>query len=109
VKLLKDAKNRLDNGRPIVIFPEGTRSDGNKLRKFKAGARMIADKNKLLVQPMIVVGTRKIFDSQNFNQRSGTVKVIYLPSVQAQKGTNWFEEAENQMRETLKKENIRGI
>ncbi len=109
VKLLKDAKDRLSKGRPIVIFPEGTRSEGNRLRKFKAGAKMIADKNKLLVQPMIVVGTRKIFDSQKFHQRSGTVKVIYLPSVQAQKGTSWYEEAENLMRETLSKEITHGI
>jgi len=104
VKLLRDAKDRIDSGRPIAIFPEGTRSDGKRLKKFKAGAKMIAEKNKMLVQPIIMVGTRDIFDSQNFLQQSGTVKIVYLPSIQAQKKTNWYEESEEVMRETLTKE-----
>ena len=104
VKLLRDAKDRITNKRPIAIFPEGTRTDGKKLRKFKAGAKMIADKNNLLVQPVVIVGTKKIFDSQNLTQQSGKVKIVFLPSVQAKRKTTWYEECENMMDETLKKE-----
>ena len=104
VKLLRDAKNRLEFGRPIAIFPEGTRSDGKKLRKFKVGAKMIAEKNSMKVQPIIMIGTREVFDSQNFQQKSGVVKIIYLPVVEAKKKTQWYEECEELMRETLTKE-----
>ena len=104
VKLLRDVKDRVDAGRPIAIFPEGTRSDGKKLRKFKAGTKMIAEKNKMKVQPIIMVGTREVFDSQNFEQKSGTVKIIYLPVVEAKRKTEWYTESEELMRETLKKE-----
>ncbi len=104
VKLLRDAKDRISKNRPIAIFPEGTRTDGKKLRKFKAGAKMIADKNNLLVQPVIIVGTKEIFDSQNLTQQSGKVKIIFLPSIQAKRKTTWYEECENTMDETLKKE-----
>lgn len=104
VKLLRDSKERLESGRPIAIFPEGTRTDGKKLKKFKVGAKMIADKNHLLVQPVILVGTKAIFDSQKFLQKSGKVTVIYLPTVQASKQTSWYEEVEQTMNETLKKE-----
>jgi len=41
VKLIKDAKDRLSKGRVIAIFPEGTRGNGKKLLKFKAGAQSI--------------------------------------------------------------------
>ena len=104
VKLLRDAKDRISKKRPIAIFPEGTRTDGKKLRKFKAGAKMIAEKNNLLVQPVIIVGTKEIFDSQNLTQQSGKVKIIFLPSIQAKRKTTWYEECENTMDETLKKE-----
>ena len=104
VKLLRDVKDRVDSGRPIAIFPEGTRSDGKKLRKFKVGAKMIAEKHSMKVQPIIMVGTRNVFDSQNFSQQSGVIKVIYLPTIEAKKKTSWYEDTELVMKETLKKE-----
>ena len=104
VKLLRDAKDRFKKGRPIAIFPEGTRSDGKILRKFKAGAKMIAETNHMRVQPIIIIGSRDIFDSQNFEQKPGTVKVIYLDTIKAEKKTSWYDEIEELMRQTLKKE-----
>ncbi|MEA3499163.1 MAG: lysophospholipid acyltransferase family protein [Campylobacterota bacterium] len=104
VKLIKETKDRLSKNRPIAIFPEGTRSNGIDMGKFKAGAKMIANKYNLTVQPIVLIGTRDILDSQNLKQRSGVVKVIYLPSVKADKATNWYEETEELMKETLKKE-----
>jgi len=104
VKLLRDAKDRIEAKRPIAIFPEGTRSDGKQLKRFKVGAKMIAEKNSLKVQPIIIIGTRDIFDSQNFTQKPGVVKIIYFHSVQADKKTNWYKDCEELMRETLQKE-----
>lgn len=104
VKLLKDAKDRLEEKRTLVIFPEGTRSDGKKLLKFKAGTRIIAERFNLSVQPVVVIGTRKILDSQNLKQESGVVKVKYFPTVQATKGTNWYKEMEEMMRKEIEKE-----
>lgn len=104
VKLLKDAKEKHSQKRPIAIFPEGTRTDGTKLRKFKIGAKMIAEKNEMLVQPIIIVGTRKIFDSQKFSQQSGVIHIKYLPAIKAIRKTQWYEETEELMDKTLKKE-----
>ncbi|MEA3513289.1 MAG: lysophospholipid acyltransferase family protein [Campylobacterota bacterium] len=104
IKLLKDCKDRLDKNRPIGIFPEGTRTDGKSMIKFKAGARIIAEKFNLKVQPVVIVGTRKILDSQNLKQESGIVKVIYLPAVVANKQTNWYKDIEESMKEILAKE-----
>jgi len=104
IKLLKDCKEQLSKGRPIAIFPEGTRSKGKKLLKFKAGAKMIAEKYDLDVQPVVVVGTRKILDSQNLTQESGIVKVIYLPTVKAEKKTTWYKDMEESMKLRLEQE-----
>ena len=104
VKLLKEAKEKIKQGRPIAIFPEGTRTDGTKLRKFKVGAKMIAQKNNSTVQPIVIVGTRAVLDTHSFKQKGGTVKIIYLPKVQADKDTTWYEDTEAQMGEILDKE-----
>ena len=104
VKLLKESKEKIEQQRPIAIFPEGTRSDGNKLRKFKAGAKMIANKYGLKVQPVVLIGTRDILDSQNLKQNSGVVKVIYLPVIEAKKDEDWYEKLEEEMRDILSKE-----
>ncbi|MEA3383109.1 MAG: lysophospholipid acyltransferase family protein [Campylobacterota bacterium] len=102
VKLLKDTKEKLNQNRPIAIFPEGTRTDGKKIRKFKAGAKIIAEKYDLDVQPVVLVGTRDIFDSQNFLQKSGVVKIVYLPTVKASKTTTWYKDMEDDMSKILK-------
>ena len=104
VKLMKDSKEKLNDDRVIAIFPEGTRTDGTKLRKFKAGTKLICEKNNLNVQPIIIVGSRAIFDSQNFIQKSGTIKIIYLPTIKAERSTQWYSQTEELMNETLKKE-----
>jgi 1-acyl-sn-glycerol-3-phosphate acyltransferase len=103
VKLLREAKDRHNKGRPIAIFPEGTRTDGSYLREFKAGAKMIAQKNRMRVQPIILVGTREIFDSKSFNQKPGVVKIVYFESIEADKQIPWYEQMEEQMRSTLQK------
>jgi 1-acyl-sn-glycerol-3-phosphate acyltransferase len=105
LKLLKDAKEKFKQNRPLVIFPEGTRTDGTKLRKFKAGAKVIAQKNNFKVQPIIMIGTRNILDSQKMIKRSGTVKVIYLPSIIADPNTTWYEDTYLLMEKVLHENN----
>jgi len=101
VKLLKESKEKANQGRPIAIFPEGTRTDGKKLRSFKAGAKLIAQKNNFKVQPIVIIGTRDILDSKNMKQNSGKVKIIYLPAIQADKNTTWYEDMATNMATTL--------
>lgn len=60
ITLLKETKDRLDKGRPIAMFPEGTRSDGKSMGSFKPGAKMVANKHNLRVQPIILFNTRNI-------------------------------------------------
>ena len=98
IHLLKEAKDRLDKNRPIAMFPEGTRSNGKAMLNFKPGAKMIANKYNLKVQPIILFNTRNIVDSKKLRATPGVVKVIFLDSIQADKNTDWFEETEKNMK-----------
>ena len=104
VKLFKDVKDRLGEGRVIGMFPEGTRGDGKKLLAFKPGAKLIAEKLSLKVQPVVVVNTRAIVDSQNFVANKGHVSLIYLDVIDPKADEAWFEELHTQMQDTLDKE-----
>ena len=104
IHLLKESKDRLSKGRPIAMFPEGTRSDGKHMLKFKPGAQMIANKLNLRVQPALIFNTRNILDSKKVKQEPGIVKVVYLKPVQAQKGTTWFEDLEKEMNRVFEEE-----
>ena len=104
IHLLKEAKDRLDKNRPIAMFPEGTRSNGKAMLNFKPGAKMIANKYNLKVQPIILFNTRNIVDSKKLRATPGVVKDIFLDSIQADKNTDWFEETEKNMKMVFDKE-----
>lgn len=104
ITLIKEAKDRLSKKRPIAMFPEGTRGDGKSMIKFKAGAAMIANKMNLKVQPLIIIGSKDILDSQKLVAKPGVVKVIYLEPVQADKNSDWFKETEVKMKSVLASE-----
>ena len=100
IKLLKDTKDRLDKGRVVTMAPEGTRSTDGKMRPFKSGAKVIADKYKLRVQPVIMVQTAKYYDIKKFYYKPGRIKVIFLDSFIADKSDkDWL----NNLRVTMQK------
>ena len=80
VKLLKATKDRLNKGRVITIFPEGTRSRSGKMLPFKSGAKLVADKYKLRVQPVVLVETAACYDIKRFYYMPKNIKVIFLDS-----------------------------
>ncbi len=101
VKMVKVAKERLKDGRVIAIFPEGTRGRGKKLLKFQSGAKYLAEKLDLKVQPIVVLNTRNILDSQNFRAHSGEVIVKYLDLVDPKEDKNWYEKVRENMQKIL--------
>ena len=100
IKLLKDVKHRLSLGKTITMFPEGTRSLKGKMLPFKAGAKMIADKYKLVVQPVVLMQTAKYYNIKKFYYKPGKIKVIYLDSFIADKSDKeWL----NNLRKKMQK------
>jgi len=59
-KMYNEFEDLLNDNRNIIIFPEGTRGDGKKLRSFKKGAFRLAMKTDKPIVPIIIDGTAKI-------------------------------------------------
>jgi len=98
LRLLKNAKDRLNKGRVITMFPEGTRSTSGKMLSFKSGAKVVADMYKLRVQPVVLIETAKLYNVKKFFYMPGTVKVIYLDSFIADKeDNNWLKKLQKTM------------
>ena len=106
IKLLKDAKETVeDKQRMIAIFPEGTRSSGQKLLPFKAGAALIAKKLKLRVQPVVITGSKHLLNEHNRTAHNSTVKIIFLDAVDVDgEDADWYQNIAEKMQETIDKE-----
>lgn len=76
------AADKIKNGHPMVIFPEGTRSKSNTIAPFKKGSLKLALKAKSLIVPITLDGTYKILEANPGAIVTGTkVRVVVHPPV----------------------------
>jgi len=108
VRILKEAKQRLEEGRILSIFPEGTRSKSQKLLKFQSGAAILANKLHLKVQPVLIVDSAEILDTKDFSLKSGKLKIIPMPLADTS-DERWLEHTRKNMQELLDKERQKRI
>ncbi len=78
---IKEAKEKLVNGTSVVIFPEGTRSGSNSVRRFKGGAFKIAGELDLPILPVTIKDTHKVYGGGTFNVRPGKVSITINPCI----------------------------
>lgn len=66
---------------PVMIFPEGTRSESGSMRTFKNGAFDLAKRHNWLIQPVVIDGTFRLLPSGDwrFNLREN----VYLSMLDA--------------------------
>ena len=103
LKLLSDVKYSIGSlDRKVVIFPEGTRSKGQKLLNFKSGAKIIAEKLELKVQPVVVTCSRMLLDEAKKLSHKSDVVFNFLPIVDVKNSTeDWYEDIQKQMQEAI--------
>jgi 1-acyl-sn-glycerol-3-phosphate acyltransferase len=61
LEAFKTAKNVLDEGRILVIFPEGTRSRTGALQAAKEGATVLAARSGAPIVPIAIVGSQRFW------------------------------------------------
>ncbi len=66
----------MEHNIPVMIFPEGTRSESGQLRTFKNGAFDLAVKHNWLIQPVVIDGTCGLLPSGDW--RFNLKEQIYL-------------------------------
>ena len=77
-KSLEETKTitmELQQGKSIVIFPEGTFTYANGLRPFKLGAFTLAAETSTPICPISVQGTRSILRDESYLFRPGAIKI----------------------------------
>ncbi len=102
-KLMKEIKYSIDTlNRQVAIFPEGTRAKGQKLLTFKAGTKMIAEKLNLKVQPVVITGSKMLFDEGKKIGHSSVIKYHFLPTIDAANAPDeWYSDVAKQMQEII--------
>ena len=105
IKLLRDAKDTKDNKRIIAIFPEGTRTDKQKLLNFKGGTRIISNKLGLSIQPIIITNSKWLLNEHNKTAHSTTVHITYLETFQVDsEDKEWYSKLQEKMQKKIDEE-----
>ncbi len=76
---LKKAGERIRNGSHVLIFPEGTRSDGTELLPFKKGGFYLALQEHIDIIPISIFDSPALCDRNSVVSRKGTIKVQIHP------------------------------
>lgn len=66
IKAIQAGVKNVENGIPMMIFPEGTRSKNGEIGEFKAGSFKIATRAKSLVVPIAIKNTRQAFEDAHY-------------------------------------------
>ena len=93
ITLLKDVK--ICQGKKVIIFPEGTRSQSGKIEPFEAGAKLLVEKLKLKAQPVVIKNILDVYNESNKSATSGTIEIEALPAITITDG--WYENIHQQM------------
>lgn len=71
LEAFKLAKSVLDDGRPLTIFPEGTRSPTGALQPAKEGATVLAVRSGAPIIPIAIIGSQRYWPKGKLLPRPG--------------------------------------
>ncbi|QRN84620.1 1-acyl-sn-glycerol-3-phosphate acyltransferase [Clostridia bacterium] len=81
LSVINQSANYLKQGYSTVLFPEGTRSKGNKMGEFKAGSLKLAQKAGVPIVPVAINGSYKLMEQQGFKIKPATVTITILDPI----------------------------
>ena len=79
--VLRDARRALDDGRPVVIFPEGTRTPPGSSRPYQPGVAALYSQLKVPVVP-VALNSGVFWGRRTFLKKSGTITLEILEPIQ---------------------------
>ena len=75
------ARNMEARGRSFIIFPEGTRSRGDRVGEFKNGGFRVALKSGAPVVPVVIDGTYRVMEANHMWIHPARVRLRVLPPI----------------------------
>ncbi|MEM7427969.1 MAG: lysophospholipid acyltransferase family protein [Pseudomonadota bacterium] len=88
-QILAGARSVLEEGRSILIFPEGTRQDLDSDEPYNRGVALLYRQLNLPVVP-VAMNSGLFWSKNGFNKRAGEITVSYLPAIPPGLGTDEF-------------------
>jgi len=82
--MLKGVSKIVGEGRPVVVFPEGTRCKPGTTKGYKSGFLFLAENLKLKVVP-VAVNTGLFWAKNSFLRYKGTAVIEFLPAMSVSK------------------------
>ena len=79
--LLRKAKDIIDEGATLVVFPEGTRSTSGALGRFHPGAFKLAMEHNTPIVPMCIDGSGRVFPRGSRLGKPAPISVTLLPPI----------------------------
>ena len=81
-QLITEGKKKLDAGKWMVLFPEGTRTAPGKTKKYKIGGALLAEKSGYPVIP-IAHNAGEFWPRHSFIKWPGTISVVIGPAIES--------------------------
>ncbi len=78
--MIKQARKHAEAGRPIVIFPEGTRRAPGAITRYKVGVAYMSEALELPVVP-VALNAGRFWPKRLVRKRSGHAVVEFLPAM----------------------------
>jgi 1-acyl-sn-glycerol-3-phosphate acyltransferase len=108
---IEHLRAKVEQGFSLMVFPEGTRSEDNVIKRFHKGAFYLAEELKLDIVPVAIHGYSEFLPKGDFIINGGKSTVEILPRIsptdsrygtdysdRAKKITTFFKEHHDQMR-----------
>ncbi len=92
---MESLQEKIKQGYSIMAFPEGTRSENNKIRRFHKGAFYVAEQFKLDILPILIHGNSEVNPKGSFIIKDGSITLDILPRIEygnTQYGKNYTEQ-----------------
>ena len=82
-QLVTQGRRRLDDGRWVVVFPEGTRMAPGQKGRYRIGGAVLAERTGRLVVP-VAHNAGEHWPRRAFIKRPGVIQVVVGPAIQSQ-------------------------
>ena len=90
--------DRVKHGYSLIVFPEGTRSTDDTVKRFHKGAFYLAEKLNIDILPIIIHGTNYTLTKKDALLKDGQVTLKFLPRIKPadlQFGNGYVEKTKN--------------
>ena len=101
---MDEAALRIQKGKSIMTFPEGTRSRNGEIKPFKHGTFYLALKSGVPIVPVSIIGSGQIMHKRSLRIKPGQIKMVIGKPIEVK---NYDIEKRNELVEIVRNEIIK--